>query len=102
MEQVANPVGEATNACNAHDKRDNRKAFPPLGIGQRQVMLVLNGTEKELAHNAEDVDGGYHNRAACDDGEGAVEEVGLLERTNEDGHFAMPYRQSRSTLQGKA
>ena len=51
-------------------------------------MGVGHFLEKNLAHHAENIDGGNDDGAACDDGAGCVEVAGHLKRTYEDGHLS--------------
>jgi hypothetical protein len=72
-------VGEATDGSYANDKRNNREAFPPCGVSELAMVLVLNRAEQQLTNNAEDVNRSDNDRAASNDGKYAVEHIGMFE-----------------------
>ncbi len=58
-------------------------------------MLVGTGAVENLTYQTQDIDCRNHDGAACDDGQCAVEHIGMLERTDEDGHFGNETAESR-------
>ena len=93
----AEEIREATDGGNGKYERNRREAFVPLGIGERLVVLILHCAKEQLTHYTQDVNRGYHNRAASHDGEHTVEHVGMLERTDENRHFGHETTQARQT-----
>ena len=64
-------------------------------------MLIGAGTIENLAHQTQDVDCRDDNTAAGDHGPRAMEHVGMLEGTVEDGHFGHKAAQARQTQVGQ-
>ena len=96
-DQALEEVGEAADGSNADDESDGGCALPPGGVGEREVVLVLDGTEEELAHNAEDINRGDHDGAAGEDSEYTMEGVGVLKRAYKDGHLCYEARKTGET-----
>lgn len=67
LDGLVDPIGEATDTCDAEDQCHCAETFKPCGVGQRQVVFVLYRTKKKLAYDSEDIDCCYHDRACgCD------------------------------------
>ena len=64
-------------------------------------MLIGTGTVKYLAYQTQDVDRRDDNTAAGDHGPRAMEHVGMLEGTVEDGHLGHKAAQARQTQVGQ-
>ena len=61
------------------------------------MVLIIDGSVEQLAYHTQDVDSGGHDRAACQDDKHAVEEVGVLERADKDGHLGHESRETGKT-----
>ena len=65
-------------------------------------MLVLHLAEEQLGHNAQNVNRRHDNRSGRQDGEHAVEGVGVLERAEKDGHLGRETTQIRQSQRSQA
>ena len=100
-DHVAHPKRSHTEGGNGQDEADDGEAFVPRGIGQLEVMLVGAGAVEYLSDYTQNVDGGDDDTAACGDGEHAVERIGILEGTYEDGHLSNETRETGQTEVGQ-
>ena len=73
----------------------------PGCIAQGEVMLVSAGAIENLSYQSQDIDCRNHDGAACNDRPHAVERIGMLERTGEDGHFGNETAESGQSQIGK-
>lgn len=64
-------------------------------------MLVSAGAIENLSYQSQDIDCRNHDGAACNDRPHAVERIGMLERTGEDGHFGNETAESGQSQIGK-
>ena len=60
-----------------------------------------SGIVGELDESSQDIDCRKHDGAACNDRPHAVERIGMLERTGEDGHFGNETAESGQSQIGK-
>lgn len=84
---AANPPRSHTQGGNAGYEDNDRCAFIPGSVAQSEVMLVSAGAIENLSYQSQDIDCCNHDGTACNDCPYAVERIGMLERTGEDGHF---------------
>ena len=101
LDSLVDPVGEATYTCDAENKSHRSYALEPCGIGESQMMFIIHRTQKELAYNTEDIDCCDDDRACSGDYECAMEEVGVLEATEEDCHLGYETGKTGKTERGE-
>ncbi len=56
LDSLINPVGEATDACDAEYKGHCAETLKPRSISQREMMFILHRAKEKLADNSKDVD----------------------------------------------
>ena len=86
-DHVADPPRCHTQGSYADDEDNHGRALVPRGVCQLQVVLVGAGAIQDLAHQSQDVDSGDDDGGGGDDRPRAVEDIGVLEGTGEDGHL---------------
>lgn len=61
------------------------------------MVIVLYMSHEDLADNSQDIKGCDHDGAASQDHECSLEEVGVLESSEEDGHLRKESAQARQS-----
>lgn len=85
VDKSVKEIGEATDTGNTYNECYGRETFPPRGIGELTMVIVVNRAKEELAYNTENVYRSNHDRAASDKGEHQAERTGTCEVVGHTG-----------------
>ena len=80
---------------DAGDERHGRETLVPVRIVQLQVVGILHRTVEYLADRTQDIDGRHHDGGRRQYRQYAAQQVGMFERTDENGHFGHEPAESR-------